>query len=262
LIFLELYAAGLGPADNRRGVIDLSRMLRSKLAVAFVPVALTAASDIVVDVGLRGSPASMKRQHAVAMDHDLVFHDTPEHIEKQVERGGLVPVEGNERYRVHAVRNPYALPAVRKFIERLSARYHAATGEQLVVTSLTRAASHQPSNAHPLSVHPAGMAVDLRVPKNRESREWLERTLLSLEEEGVLDVTREYRPPHYHVAVFPRAYLDYVAPLEAAETRAAALERAVARAEATQSAQRAGLAVTFATAAALGVRAFGNRRRA
>lgn len=260
MVFLEQQSAGPGLARDGRGVIELSRTMRSTLAVAFFPVAIAAASDV-VGVGLRGSPASMKRQHAVALHHGLVFHETPEHIEEQVERGGLVPVEGNERYRVHAARNPYALPAVRKFVERLSARYHAATGEQLVVTSLTRAASHQPSNAHPLSVHPAGMAVDLRVPKNRESREWLERTLLSLEKEGVLDVTREYSPPHYHVAVFPRAYLEYVAPMEAAEARAEAFTQAVARADAAQAAQHAGVALALATGAGLAVLARRNRRR-
>jgi len=241
----------------------LRRFKRSTLAVALFPVALTAASDIVVDVGLKGSPASMKRQHAVAVDHDLVFHGTPEQIAEHVDRGTLVPLEGNERYRVNTKRNPYALPAVRKFIERLAERYHAATGEQLVVTSLTRAASHQPPNAHPLSVHPAGMAVDLRVPKHPENREWLERTLLSLEAEGVLDVTREYSPPHYHVAVFPRAYLDYIAPMEAAEARAAALVHAVEREQAERAARLAGVAAaSLASAAGLVVLATRKRRAA
>jgi LysM repeat protein len=40
---------------------------------------------------------------------------------------------------------------------------------------------------------------------------WLEKTLLSLEKQGVLDVTRERRPPHYHVALFPQPYTRYVA---------------------------------------------------
>lgn len=241
----------------------MRRFKRSTLAVALFPVALTAASDIAVDVELRGSPRSMKRQHAVALDHDLVFHETPEQIAEQVDRGTLVLLEGNERYRVNTRRNPYALPAVRKFIERLAERYHAATGEQLVVTSLTRAASHQPRNAHPLSVHPAGMAVDLRVPKNPASRAWLERTLLSLEAEGVLDVTREYSPPHYHVAVFPRAYLEYIAPMEAAEARAAALARAVERAEAERAARLAGVAAaSLASAAGLVVVLATRKRRA
>jgi hypothetical protein len=31
-----------------------------------------------------------------------------------------------------------------------------------------------------------------------------------LERRGLLDATREHRPPHYHVAVFPRPYLAYL----------------------------------------------------
>lgn len=239
----------------------MRRFTRSTLALALFPVAFTAATEA-VDVGLRGSPASMKRQHAIARDHDLVFHETPEQIAEHVDRGRLVPVDGNDEYRVKSARNPYALPEVRKFIEWLSVRYRAATGEQLVVTSLTRAASQQPSNAHPLSVHPAGMAVDLRVPANKTSREWLQRTLLSLEEAGVLDVTREYSPPHFHVAVFPAAFAEYVAPMEAAEARAEALVSAVER-EKAESARRAGAAaVTLASAAGLAVFGIRHRRRA
>ncbi len=79
------------------------------------------------------------------------------------------------------------------------------------MTSLTRPSSRQPGNAHRLSIHPAGMAVDLRVPGDPADRQWLENALLSLEAAGVLDATRERRPPHYHVAVFPEAYRKHVA---------------------------------------------------
>ena len=114
---------------------------------------------------------------------------------------------------VQSPRIPYARPAVKLFIERLGAQYFAATGERLVVTSLTRPISRQPRNASALSVHPAGMAVDLRIPKNLSHRFWLEATLLSLEDEVVLDVTKERNPAHYHIAVFPRQYEAYVTKL-------------------------------------------------
>jgi hypothetical protein len=66
------------------------------------------------------------------------------------------------------------------------------------------------------------MAVDLRVPAVAAHRAWLERTLISLEGLGVLDATRERHPPHYHVAVFPARYGEYVAPLIARDAAAAA----------------------------------------
>jgi hypothetical protein len=95
---------------------------------------------------------------------------------------------------------------VRELLERLAAEFRAATGEQLVVTSLIRVTRWQPRNAHKLSVHPTGMAFDLHVPSTPTARAWLERTLLSLEDQGVLDATRERKPRHYHVAVFPAGY--------------------------------------------------------
>ncbi len=54
------------------------------------------------------------------------------------------------------------------------------------------------------------MAVDFRISNNAKARAWLEGVLLNLEGKGLLDVTRERRPPHYHVALFPDAYRTYV----------------------------------------------------
>jgi LysM repeat protein len=98
---------------------------------------------------------------------------------------------------------------------RLSQQYRAACGERLIVTSLLRPINNQPANAVALSVHPTGMAVDLRIPTKSKCRSWLEKTLLSLEKERVLDVTRERRPPHYHVAVYAEQYETRVAALQA-----------------------------------------------
>ena len=62
------------------------------------------------------------------------------------------------------------------------------------------------------------MAIDLRRPGGR-CRAWLERVLLSLEAQGVLEATAERRPPHYHVAVFPKPYAAYVRQLTARAAR-------------------------------------------
>jgi hypothetical protein len=159
---------------------------------------------------LRGSPASVARQYQVAKDHDFTFLRTTAQIRQFVERGFLVRLPGNANYTLANVSHPYARPEVKLFVERLSAQYRAACGERLVVTSLTRPLNGQPANASSRSVHPAGMAMDLRVSQQPTCRRWLESTLLSLEGRGVLVATREHRPPHYHVAVFPRQYATYV----------------------------------------------------
>jgi hypothetical protein len=183
-----------------------------------------------IPVSLRGSPASMVRQNSVARDLDYVFARTPDQLRELEASGQLVRLEGSPDYEIaDFVSWQVARPELRLFIERLAQQYHEATGEKLVVTSLTRPASDQPGNSHALSVHPTGMAVDLRVSQRAASREWLESALLGLEGAGVLDITREYNPPHYHIALFPVEYMAYVEPRLEAEAALAAEEAAEAR---------------------------------
>jgi hypothetical protein len=162
---------------------------------------------------LRGSTASLDRQNRQARQHDFTFLRRPAQLERFVDAGLLVPLESSAHYRLHEVSFGVARPEVKLFIERLSKQYLSACGERLVVTSLTRPTSLQPPNASARSVHPTGMAVDLRVPASSACRRWLESTLLALERRRVLDATLERYPLHFHVAVFPSEYVAYVAGL-------------------------------------------------
>jgi LysM repeat protein len=159
---------------------------------------------------LRGSRTAMRKQNNVAQNQDYSFLRTASDVREFVEKGLLVPVAGNSAIKLDGVSFPYTRPAVKTFIERLGPQYKSACGERLVITSLTRPLSRQPWNASELSVHPAGMALDLRTSRRSSCRRWLEGTLLSLERKGVLEATKERRPAHYHVAIFPASYLSYV----------------------------------------------------
>ncbi|HEV2131412.1 MAG TPA: DUF5715 family protein [Longimicrobiaceae bacterium] len=163
-----------------------------------------------VPVMLRGSPESMVRQNRVANEYNLDFFRTPAEVAAALDEGVLEWVLGDENYELAYRSFPVARPELRLFIERLAAQYRAGCGEKLYVTSLTRPSSLQPPNAHRLSVHPAGMAVDLRISQNVRCQQWIEGTLLSMERQGILDITREQTPPHYHLALFPDAYLTYL----------------------------------------------------
>lgn len=171
----------------------------------------------------------MREQHKIAVEEDLTFLRNSAQLQTLVDSGQLETVAGNEDFSMSGVSFPYARPEVKLFIERLAGQYREETGEQLVVTSLTRPIEFQPRNAHDLSVHPAGMAVDFRVPATARSRAWLERALLGLEGAQVLEVTRERNPPHYHVAVYPAEYLAYVKKRD----RNAAASKPESRAQAT-----------------------------
>ena len=160
---------------------------------------------------LRGSRASIAQQNRETQQHDFTFVRRPAQFDRFVDARLLVPLEDDERYRLHDVSFNVARPEVKLFIERLSAQYLAACDERLVVTSLTRPTSRQPANASRRSVHPTGMAVDLRAPDTPSCRRWLESTLLALERDRVVEATLERSPLHFHVAVFPDKYLAYVA---------------------------------------------------
>lgn len=229
----------------------MKRPVRAAMMLALLSMV---PSSPVLAAGLGGSMASMRHQFSIARRNDFTFLRTPAEIEEFVEKDRLEPVATDEVLLISDVSFPYARPAVALFIRRLSEQYYAATRERLVITSLTRPISEQPRNAHRLSVHPTGMAVDLRVPTDTVARRWLENTLLSLEQKGVLDVTREKSPPHYHVAVYPAKYEDYVAmhPVDPVASQRLRLEASLARVEALgQAAPRdSNLTATFAVPAA------------
>jgi hypothetical protein len=175
------------------------------LALAVLPLRLAEAADF------RGTPAKMVRQHEIAVEESYSFLRTSADVKRLVASGALVPVPANADLVLTRVSFPFARPEVRSFVEHFAARYHAATGERLVVTSLTRPEVAQPRNAHALSVHPAGMAVDLRVPAGSANRAWFERTLAEMQKDGAIDVTRERTPPHYHIAVFTARWTPFAA---------------------------------------------------
>lgn len=164
---------------------------------------------------LKGSPASVEKQYQLAQSYGFNFIKTAREVAPNVESGELHKVSPGRYMELHGVSYPYAVSETKLFLDRLSQQYHAACGEKLTVTSLLRPVSDQPANAAALSVHPTGMAVDLRIPAKWKCRSWLEDTLLSLEKERVLDVTRERHPAHYHVAVYAQQYETRVAALEA-----------------------------------------------
>src|SRR4029450_1747513 len=116
-----------------------------------------------------------------------------------------VRLNGNSNYVLANIRMPYVRPETKAFVLDLAADFHRACGRPLVITSATRPISRRLANSSELSVHPTGMAVDLRKPAGR-CRTWLRRTLLAAERRGLIEATEERRPPHFHVAVLPAQY--------------------------------------------------------
>jgi LysM repeat protein len=188
--------------------------LKNQILISVFAVLLLTANQAQAQT-LKGSRTSVRTQYELAQSYGFSFINTAKELTQIVESGELQKVSSGRYIELHSVSFPYAVAETSLFLERLSQQYVAACGEKLTVTSLLRPVNRQPVNAVALSVHPTGMAVDLRIPQKSKCRSWLEETLLALEKERVLDVTRERFPPHYHVAVYAEPYAARVAALEA-----------------------------------------------
>lgn len=154
---------------------------------------------------LRGSTASVELVHRRAVRGGLDFYETPSQVRRAVVRGELVRLNGSAHYVVSNIRMPYVRRETRAFVNELAVAYHRSCGKPMVVTSATRPMSRKLVNGSSLTVHPTGIAVDLRRPTGR-CLTWLRRTLLAAERRGVIEATEERRPPHFHVAVLPARY--------------------------------------------------------
>lgn len=187
-------------------------MHRSRLciAAALAVVVLGIVSTTSRAQSLHGSQHSVRYAYAYAHHHDLDLYRTASDVRRAVRDGDLVRLKPNGHYTLHRVSYPYVTPTTRTFVERLAGQYYQACGAPLEITSAVRPTRRQPANSSPMSVHPAGIALDLHRPTGT-CLTWLRHTLLTLESEGVVDATEERHPPHFHVIVFGEPYRRYLA---------------------------------------------------
>ena len=189
--------------------------MRRPIGLAFL---LLATPAVAVAQSLRGSTSSINRMYRAARAEDFSFFETSAGVRRAVRAGILVQLDTHHPdFDLHDIAYPFVRPATLTFVRRLGDQYHDACGEQLVVTSAVRPATRQPANSTARSVHPTGMAVDLRRPDDRRCLRWLRESLLDLETRGLIEATEEHSPAHFHVAVFPTRYARFVAARTASE---------------------------------------------
>lgn len=152
---------------------------------------------------LRGSKAKVDKAYQFARRRGIDFTTSRAEVTSGAREGEYVKLRGGTNYRLKGVTVPYVLPATRDFVVRLSAQYRKACKTPMVVTSAIRPTSLQKRlpNGAAKSVHPTGMAVDLRAPVG-SCRPWLRRTLLAESKLGRVDATEERNPAHFHVIVY------------------------------------------------------------
>ena len=170
---------------------------------------------------LRGSPASVDRMYYKAHARNLTFFKSAEAVKAAAREGEVVLLTGNMDYAVVGTQVPYVRRETLRFIEALGAAHRQACGEPIIVTSGIRPTGRRLRNSHEKTVHPTGMAVDIRKSPGN-CRVWLRNALLGLEAQGLIEAIEENRPPHFHIAV-------YSAPASARITAAASARSVVPR---------------------------------
>ena len=156
-----------------------------------------------------------------AKDSGYEFAATEDRLVEMVEEGMLVELEENASLKFNNVSRPYVLPVVAEFVYRLADQYnYGQRCGPLVLNGAARDVAFQQTmgNGSKKSVHPAGMALDIKsTDLALRCQVWLEETLLDIEAAKRIDVTKEVsgEAPHYHVTV---AIHEYEAWLEKRRT--------------------------------------------
>lgn len=173
---------------------------------AHLPALSTVASNDAVaaelgGVSLRGSRAAVDRAYDEAVREGLPFVHSNAELERLAGEGEYVALSrSTATYQLKGVGSPYVRPATRDFVTSFAGDYARECGEPLTVTSAMRPTSVRLRNSVEKSVHPTGMAVDLRASRTG-CRAWMRTTLLGLEQQGAIDATEEHHPVHFHVVV-------------------------------------------------------------
>lgn len=149
-----------------------------------------------------GEISTSERQLAFVHANTIPLMYTLSDYWRNVETGHFVTLQHPAL--VVSARRPHVLPSTAHFMYRIAEQYNASGCGKLRVNDATRLVSERPRNGSPYSVHPAGMALDLRViDLNETCYAVFEGLLRDAEASGQADVTREYFPPHFHVVVVP-----------------------------------------------------------
>lgn len=194
------HAAKARGATARGARTASARARRAERPAAIVDAPLASLTPPEAPITLRGSPVAVEQAYVIARARGLAFTTTRRDALREADEGNLVRLGGSRHVKLAGVSLPYVRPATARFVASFGARYHGACGEPVTVTSAVRPRSVRLVNSVERSVHPTGMAVDLRVPRGG-CRGWMRDELLALEEQGVVQATEERHPAHFHVVV-------------------------------------------------------------
>lgn len=159
------------------------------------------ASEMANFAALKGSRPKVQGTYFNTVNRGATFYQTMDEARAAISSGKFVPLYGNQYYATYHMTLAYATPQAKAFIEALAPQFVEHCDEMMVVTSALRPKEKSPRNGSPWTVHPTGIAVDIRKPRNQACKPWLRQVLLDYQNQGYVDATEEFHPPHFHVAV-------------------------------------------------------------
>jgi LysM repeat protein len=188
--------------DRTRRVIWITAAIATALTVLASSAGAQRRGRIAEPQSLHGSRASVEKMYDFARRHRYPFYLTPTNVDAAVAQGRLVALGGDTTYELtRGVGFSYATREAKQFVTAFAPQYLHACGTPLTVTSAARPMSRQPHNANKRSVHPTGIAVDLRRPPPGPCLTWVRNALADLESRGIIEATEEHHPVHLHLAV-------------------------------------------------------------
>lgn len=149
-----------------------------------------------------GELTTSERQFEYAKAHEIPFMDSEVEYQRNVRSGYFVLLSHPDI--TISARRKYVLPQTANFIYRVAHQFRKAGCNRLHINGAGRLTTERPKNGSVHSVHPVGMALDLKVinlSKNCHTILW--NILHEYEAGQEADSTRELHPEHFHVVVIP-----------------------------------------------------------
>lgn len=164
---------------------------------------------------LAGSVSEKREEDNAVAALKLSKFTTLQSLKDAIQRGEMVTVKDGPHYILRGVgeedpRNAslYASlrPHTKKMVDAIAAKFYAAFGQKLTISSLSRTESYvdilrkKNANASKTSTHMYGTTLDFtKTGMSQAQLEWMRKTLAEMEQSGILVATEEWKEPCFHI---------------------------------------------------------------
>ena len=154
-----------------------------------------------------GCYTTSEQQRSFALSKGLPLASNEAEYRALIANGTFVRLESGPYLQVLAGR-PYVRAETAQFVQQMAQSYSGAGCGRMIVIGAGRLTTEIYENSSPFTVHPFGMAVDIRTNArfgiSTTCADWLRAYAKEKEAELLADGTHELDPEHLHLVVVPR----------------------------------------------------------